>query len=331
MEYFREKFVGLNDVPKGIGAILKGWDIEEVDYRNSDTHPIIDFRAMTAACPHDCFHCFTDKGKKTLTIDEIKDVIDQLAKLQTHSVDFIGEGEPTIDKDFFEIVEHTASRGMQPVIFTDAATKLRDRKFVKRLDNTAASVIPKCDSLFNADYQNWVVSDKTGKFFDERNEALKILIEEGFNEDQNGRTRLGFDMVVTKRNVDEVERTLRFCRENNIWIAFTFFLPSGRSGQEDFDHSLSLTEDEKGDVRQMVKGIDKIEYGFDHVAYSNFITVPCMETLQICGDGNVTPCPGNETIIGNIRNLTIEEIRGLLMKQFPCHDPANFDGHCLYR
>ncbi len=331
MEYFKEKFVGLNEVPKGIGAILKGWDIEEVDYRSPDTQPIIDFRAMTAVCPYDCFHCFTDKSKKTLTIDEIKDVIDQLAQLQTHSIDFLGEGEPTIDEDFFEIIEHTASHGIQPVIFTDAATRLRDREFVRRLNNTAATIIPKCDSLFNADYQNWVVSDKTGKFFERRNEALKLLIEEGFNEDQNGKTRLGFDMVVTKRNAGEVEKTLRFCRENNIWIAFTFFLPSGRSGQGDFDQSLSLTETEKGVIRQIVQEIDKEEYGFDHVAYSNFITVPCMETLQICGNGDVTPCPGNETVIGNIRNSTIKEIRALLMRQFPCHNPTNFDGHCLYR
>ncbi len=133
MEYFEEKFVGLDNVPRGIGAILKGWDIEETDYRNPDTLPVIDFRAMTAACPHDCFHCFTDKHKKTLTIDEIKDVINQLAELNTHAINFLGEGEPTIDEHFFEIIEHTTAHDIQSVVFTDAATKLRDRDSIKRL------------------------------------------------------------------------------------------------------------------------------------------------------------------------------------------------------
>ncbi len=158
MEYSKEKYIGLDNVPGGVGAILKGWDIKEVDYRNPDSLPVIDFRAMTAACPHDCFYCFTDKQKKTLTIDEIKGVIDQLAELNTHAINFLGEGEPTIDKHFFEILEHASGHGIHSVVFTDAATKLRNKGIVKRLKGLKTTVIPKCDSLFNADYQNYGTS-----------------------------------------------------------------------------------------------------------------------------------------------------------------------------
>ncbi|MEI7563272.1 MAG: radical SAM protein [bacterium] len=139
---------------------------------------VVDLRVMTEKCLRNCFHCFTEKAKKTLSLEDIKQLLDQLAEMQVKAVDFLGEGEPTLDKDFFEIMEYTKSKGIQPVIFTDAATKLRDLSFVRRLKDIGATVIPKCDSLRNAEYQNRVVDDKTGTYFDQRNEALQLLIQE---------------------------------------------------------------------------------------------------------------------------------------------------------
>jgi len=331
MKENKRSYFGLENVPIGIGALIKGWDIKEENYRDPSRLPVIDFRAMTNACPWDCFHCFTDKNRKNLALGEIKNIINHLAECKTHAIDFLGEGEPTIDKDFFEIIEYTAAKGIQPIIFTDAATKMRNLSFVKRVYETGASVCPKCDSLFNPEYQNWVVNDKTRRYFTQRNEAIELLIEHGFNKIQeDGTTRLGFDMIISKRNVDEVEKTLRYCRENNLWIVFSFYLPSGRSGNENFDRSLELNEQEKKKMRDIIKKTDA-EYGFNHPIWNNFATMPCVEFMQIYGDGRVSPCPGNETIIGNIRKNSIIELEQKILEQFPCHNIAGFDGHCLYR
>lgn len=330
--FSKEKYIGLGHVPIGIGAVIKGWNITEEHFRNPDVLPVVDFRAMTNACPHNCFHCFTDKLKKTLALNEIKKIIDELAEMKTAAIDYLGEGEPTIDEDFFEIIEYTAKKGIQPIIFTDAATKLRDRDFVKRIKRSGASVCPKCDSLWNKDFQNWVVGDKTGTYFDQRNEAIKILIEEGFNKpEKDGTTRMGFDMVISRKNMHEVEKTLRYCRDNNLWIVFAPYLPSGRSGAEEFDKSLMLGREEKKVIYKKIKDIDEKEYGFKHVVINNFATMPCVEFMQIYGDGRVSPCPGNETIIGNIKDNSIKELREIIINKFPCHNPKFFDGYCLYR
>lgn len=331
MKFSKEKYIGLGHVPIGIGAIIKGWNISEGHFRNPNVLPVVDFRAMTPACPHDCFHCFTDKMKKTLSLDEIKRVINELAEMKTIAIDYLGEGEPTIDKDFFDIIEYTAKQGIQPIIFTDAATKLRDRDFVKKIKQSGASVVPKCDSLWNKDFQNWVVGDETGTYFDQRNEAIKILIEEGFNKpEEDGTTRMGFDMVVCKKNMHEVEKTLRYCRENNLWIVFSFYLPSGRSGRENFDKSLMLTKEEKKKLKKIVKKVDE-EYGFKHEIPNNFLTSRCIEFMCIYGDGRVTPCTGIETFVGNIKNNSVKELRKIIIDKFPCHDPKTFDGNCCYR
>ena len=72
---------------------------------------------MTAACPHNCFYCFTDKQKKTLTLKEVKDVIDQIVDIGTIGINYLGEGEPTIDPNFFEIIKYTDNCGLIPIVF----------------------------------------------------------------------------------------------------------------------------------------------------------------------------------------------------------------------
>jgi len=330
-EYTSEKYIGLGYVPTGIGAVIKGWNITEEHFRKPNSLPVIDFFAMTNACPHDCFHCFTEKNKKTLTLEEIKNTLDQLSEMKTSTINYDGEGEPTIDKDFFEIIEYTTKKSIQPIVFTDAATKLRDKDFVRRLKNSGASVCIKCDSLWNAEFQNWVVGDKTGKYFDQRNEAIKILMEESFNDpEKDGTTRMGFDMVVCKKNMHEVEKTLRYSRENNLWIVFAFYLPSGRSGKDNFDKTLMLSKEEKRALREIVKKVDE-EYDFKHYVTNNFLTSPCVEFMCIHGDGRVCSCPANETVIGNIKEDSIKDLRKNIIEKFPKHNPTTFDGHCLYR
>ena len=325
-----QTYFGLGRVPIGIGAQLFGWDITEEEFRQGKIGAI-DFRAMTENCLHNCFHCFTDKQRKTLSLDEIKGLIDQIAEIGARGINYLGEGEPTIDPDFFPIVEYTTKKGLVPLIFTDAATRLRDKKFVARLNDLSATVGPKLDSLWNEEYQNWVVGDRKGMYFVQRNKALELLMDSGFNAIRDdGTTRLGFDMVITKRNMYEVERTLRFCRDNNLWIGFSWLLPTGRSGREDFDRSLAVGEEQKVQLRETIKRVDS-EYGFNHRIYNNFATHPCVELIEIFGDGRVSPCSGNDTIVGNVRTESLAVLRDKILRQFPCHNYQTFDGHCLYR
>ena len=328
---FSEKeYAGLGKVPVGIGAVLRGWDLTEKQFRSK--LPVIDFRAMKGNCPHNCFHCFTEKRFRTLTLPQIKRVIDEAAKIGTRGINFLGEGEPTIDPDFFEIIEYTFGEGIIPVVFTEAAAKMQVFNFVHRVKRSGASVCPKCDSLFNPSYQNMVVGDKSGKYFGERNLVLAFLVNEGFNAIKaDGTTRLGFDMVVSKYNFDEVESTLRYCRERNIWIVFTFFLPAGKSGAAGFDRSVELTPNQKKKMRDMIYRIDRDEFGFDHKIWSNFATMPCVERLQIYGNGQVSPCPGNEIRIGTVQESSLDELQQAVIAKFPCHNPTCFDGNCLYR
>jgi MoaA/NifB/PqqE/SkfB family radical SAM enzyme len=330
----KEKYQWLGKVPIGIGAIMKGWNIKESDFIDKNQLPVIDFRAMTHNCPHNCFHCFTDKNKKTLTLKEIKSVIDQLARLKTKAIDYLGEGEPTIDPDFLEIIKYTVKKKIQPIVFTDAATMLFDKKLVKELNKLKVTIVPKMDSLYNEKYQNFVVGDKTNTYFKKRNQAIELLMKEGFNRiEKDGSTRLGFDMVICKKNKKDIPRILRWCRQNNIFIVFANYLPAGRSGRSDFNNILALSKKELAIIKKQIIKIDKDEFNYDHtnLNINNFHTIGCMEYIQIYGDGRISPCSGCEVIIGNTRKDKIKDIVKLINTNYPRLAVNTRNGNCPFR
>jgi len=332
--YSKEKYQWLGKVPIGIGAVMKGWNIKESDFRNPKQLPVVDFRAMTNACPHNCFHCFTDKNKKTLILKEIKNIIDQLAKYKTKAINYLGEGEPTIDPDFMKIIRYTVKKKIQPIIFTDAATMLLDKSLVKELNKLKVTICPKMDSLYNEKYQNWVVGDKTNTYFKKRNQAIDLLIKEGFNKiEKDGTTRLGFDMVISKKNKFEVPKILRWCRKNNIFILFATYLPTGRCAKDNFNNSLVLSTKELGEIYNLVDDIDKTEFNYNHsqLQMNNFGTIGCVEYMQIYGDGRVSPCGGCETIIGNIRKDKLKDIIEKIDSKYPYFSLAKRNGKCPFR
>jgi len=66
---------------------------------------------LTYACNLACVHCLSSSGRRDpreLTTGECKAVIDELERMQVFYVN-IGGGEPTVRKDFWEIVEYATS------------------------------------------------------------------------------------------------------------------------------------------------------------------------------------------------------------------------------
>ena len=91
-----------------------------------------------------------------------------------------------------------------------------------------------------------------------------------------------------------------------------------------------MSEEDKKALSETIKRVDQ-EYGFDHKIFSNFFTTPCVEFMQICGNGNVTPCPGNPKVIGNIKTENIADIQKRILEKYPSHNCERLNGDCMYR
>lgn len=319
------------------GAMIKGWDISEEHFRDPNKLPVVDLAILTNACPRDCAFCFTNKRDVNLSLNEIKILIDELVDNWTYAIDFLWEWEPTLDENFFEIIEYTSSKWIIPLVYSEVALKMssynsRYRDFISRLYNSWASVLPKCDSLFNEAFQNRVVRSKHKKtqdsYFKLRNEAIQNLINAWFNDiNPDWTTRIWFDMVLSEENIWEVEKTLRYCRENNLYIMFAFPLTSGREA------SLAnniITNRKK--IVDLINEIDKNEYWIERERdYNTFITWPCKEQIMVRGNWDVQICPGNEAVIWNIRELSVRQIMDIIQGLYINHNRVTFDWNCPYR
>ena len=69
---------------------------------------------LTYACNLACVHCLSSSGRRDpreLTTAECKGVIDELERMQVFYVN-IGGGEPTVRKDFWELLDYATEHGV---------------------------------------------------------------------------------------------------------------------------------------------------------------------------------------------------------------------------
>jgi MoaA/NifB/PqqE/SkfB family radical SAM enzyme len=331
-----------NIINTGRGFTMKGWDFNSADIAGALENDLMlnpAFELGSNFCPWDCFFCFTEdpsnpeglkkKLKGEMSLDERLKLIEAAARLGAKSINFVGAGEPTVDPHFWEIVGKIAELGMTPIIYTEGALKLTDRKFAEKLYSLGATVVLKVNSLWNEDYQNAVVNsgERRSKplklnYFQERNKAMALLTEIGFN--KHDPTRLAFDTILCKENIEEVPRLHRFARDNNIFILLVNYLPSGRSSSVVQN---ALTKDQQFAVFEKLAKIDDEEYGLPHRSIFPYAGgVPCSIRglgLYVKIKGDAWDCPGESERLGNIRE---ESLQSLWEKAAPVR--RRFNGGC---
>ena len=319
------------NLPIWVWASIQWWDIEKDCFCTKVTN-LLDFRAMTNACPLDCLHCFTNKNQRTLKLDQIKNVIDQAFYIWVRGINYLWEWEPTLDENFWEILDYTIKKWIIPVVFSESSIKLTDPIFVKKLYDSWASIFPKCDSLWDKDYQNWLVWWKKDNYFDKRNEAIEILIKQGFNKvKENWITRMWFDMIVSTKNMNEIEKTLKRCRDKNIFIIFSWFLPSWRSASDNFNQSLIVPLKKRREIVELIQRIDKEMYNFSHNIWNNFWTTWCLENWQIKWNWDFTTCSWRDNVIWNVLETSLTELFEVSHLSNPKMKSLCRDWNCLFR
>lgn len=100
--------------PRAASAILRSW-VGDEDAPHSAMIEISD------RCNETCVHCYQVHGQKgELSTDELREVIDQLADIGVLFLTLSG-GEPTLRRDFLDIVAHARARGFVVSLYTNAS------------------------------------------------------------------------------------------------------------------------------------------------------------------------------------------------------------------
>ena len=256
---------------------------------------------LTYACNLACVHCLSSSGRRDpreLTTDEAKAVIDEFERMQVFYVN-IGGGEPTVRKDFWELVEYAVQHNVGVKFSTNGS----------RITPERAAWLANCDYVdvqISLDGATAAVNDAvrgTGSY-ETAITAMQNLSDAGMR---------GFkvSVVVTRENVSQLDAFEAISRRYGAQLRITRLRPSGR-GADVWD-DLHPTLEQQRELYEWLKlrGEDVLTGdSFFHLApYGE-----ALPGLNLCGAGRVVclidpvgdvyACPfaiHEEFLAGNIR------------------------------
>src|SRR3954465_587807 len=170
---------------------------------------------LTYACNLACVHCLSSSGRRDpreLTTAECKQVIDELERMQVFYVN-IGGGEPTVRKDFWELVEYATAHHVGVKFSTNGS----------RIDADRASWIRASDYVdvqISLDGATPEVNDRVrgAGSYDPAIRAMEHLSGTGFK----------LSVVVTRENASQLDDFKAIADRYGATLRLTRLRPSGR-------------------------------------------------------------------------------------------------------
>lgn len=175
---------------------------------------------LTGKCNADCPICYTDRKQKPngLTIDEVREIVDQTYELGSRLLYIPGEGEPTIDPMFMDLLDHCRKRGVAVIVFTNGIIFSNDREcrrvwgvdgdtflrglsdypvyFYHKLWSLKPSLLSEMMNIHESSYQ-WDCIRAGSQTFNVPKGIVRLLRHFPIE-------RVGIECVVESRNIDEV-------------------------------------------------------------------------------------------------------------------------------
>ena len=198
-------------------------------------------------CHLNCPYCYADtrsepeSNKSYLSFEDYKKILTEFSEIDKELklpkyVGIPGKGEP-FDKRNWEltkkIIDLCAELGLELAIFTTGDSIFFDPtddidadpkydKF-KHIEDKNVILLIKCNSR-DYETQNKLVRDRRNKYAQMRERAIKILIDEKWNE----KRKLGIVTSVVKENKDEIVELYEWAKVNNIIFDCDTILERGR-------------------------------------------------------------------------------------------------------
>jgi mycofactocin radical SAM maturase len=256
---------------------------------------------LTYACNLACVHCLSSSGRRDpreLTTAECKAVIDELERMQVFYVN-IGGGEPTVRKDFWELVEYAVAHHVGVKFSTNGSRITRDRAAWLAASDYV-------DVQISLDGATAEVNDAvrgTGSYAT----AMKAME----NLHAAGMENFKLSVVVTRQNVSQLDAFEAIARRYGAQLRITRLRPSGR-GADVWDELHPTARQQRELYDWLAQRPDEVLTGdsFFHLAPFG----DGLPGLNLCGAGRVVclidpvgdvyACPfaiHDEFLAGNVR------------------------------
>ncbi|MEO6571392.1 MAG: mycofactocin radical SAM maturase [Ilumatobacteraceae bacterium] len=230
---------------------------------------------LTYACNLACVHCLSSSGRRDpheLDTVEAKAVLDELHALQVFYVN-IGGGEPTIRRDFFELVDYAIGKGIGVKFSTNGAF----------IDAPAARRLASMDYLDVQISLDGIDAPTNDAVRGDGSYATAIRAMDNLREAGFGPFKIS--VVVTRHNVDQLDRFKALADSYGAQLRVTRLRPSGRGA--DTWHDLHPTQSQQRQIYDwlLLHG-DRVLTG-DSFFHLNALGDQNLPGLNLCGAGRV--------------------------------------------
>jgi mycofactocin radical SAM maturase len=229
---------------------------------------------LTYACNLACVHCLSSSGRRDpdeLTTAECKAVIDELQRMQVFYVN-IGGGEPTVRKDFWELVDYATAHDVGVKFSTNGS-----RITAERAEQLAASDY--VDVQISLDGATAAVNDavRGPGSYDTAIAAMERLHAAGMRD-------FKISVVVTRENVGQLDDFKAIADRYAAQLRITRLRPSGR-GADVWDE-LHPTAAQQRELYEWL-----LAHGDDVLTGDSFFHLAAygesLPGLNLCGAGRV--------------------------------------------
>ena len=291
---------------------------------------LMTFVMLTGECNADCGICYTARRRKPneLTAEEIIGIIDQTRALGSRTLYVAGEGEPTLDRAFFQVIEHVKRVGMRMLFFTNGILLsnetlarrrwgISNREMVARLADAPVWIYHKfwsTDPAVTSDLMGLPPDREIYRYVDWRlPDGRTIPLPEGLQLllDALPRDHVGIETVVERRTGDDIiENIVPFIEQTGVRSYLEPIIHSGRNFDE---FSYDPTQEQLHALGRYL-----VRQGCTRVAYK----------LAIHNDGYATP--GISILRNHLRAVTdyealnIRDSRGGLKDLFTLRHSNRF-------
>jgi MoaA/NifB/PqqE/SkfB family radical SAM enzyme len=253
---------------------------------------------VTGKCNMKCDFCLTHsekipdnpfkyQGSNDMSVDTFKDILNRYPN--TLIVSFIGNGEPILNKDIFEMTDFAHKRKMGTTLFSNGLTL--DKVIDKIVKSHIAVFNISVNAINGAEYERFTgYKEPVFKKIVENTKLLSAALKKA-----NHPMKITATMLVDKQNYKDMEEMIYFAEEIGIHeVSLSHFMPWCSDG---------MTPEERSIYKDHKEAMDLIEE-LSAKRYGIAVTFPtifdgekdnrlCRDnvySMSIDGDGNVSGC-----------------------------------------
>jgi len=213
--------------------------------------PLVVVLNITNQCNFRCIYCYGpyyDNPKTNFTTEQLKKLIDDLAKMGTKSIT-LGGGEPLLRPDIGELIDYVNAKGIECGMNTNGSLIPEKINVVKKLDLICVSL--------DGDQKGNDANRGEGTY-DKIMAGIKAAKEAGLIVHTN--------TVLTKNNLDAIDFMMKLAKD--IGLACEFNLPFYQISENAKNPALALSNDESRHVIEKI--IDYKKQGYP-VLFSDYV------------------------------------------------------------